>query len=201
MSLTPEDRRWEILARELPLQQIGTLRSQADGWRNGTAAAVTILAAVAIAKSRTDVAQLDPVWRGIVVGAIVVGFAVLMASLMISVRVAHGSPGAEIWDTGDALQAWTHDEVARGGRLLRRAVELAVVGLSLLITAMAVGWLAPAAPTGPFVMVGTDADTFCGRLVAIRDGVVTVETGPAESRRTQTTPLSALSRLEPAASC
>jgi hypothetical protein len=37
--------------------------------------------------------------------------------------------------------------------------------------------------------------------VAIRDGVVTIETGPAESRRTQTTPLPALSRLEPAASC
>jgi hypothetical protein len=124
-----------------------------------------------------------------------------MASLMLSVRVAHGSPGTKIFNTGAALQQWTHDEVDRGGRLLRRAVYLAAVGLSLLIAAMAAGWLAPAEPTGPYVLVRTDADAFCGRLVGIRDGVLTVDTGPGQARRPRTVPLPTLSGLEPAASC
>ena len=203
MSLTREDRRWEVLAHELPFQQITTMRAQADGWRTGTAAAVTILAAVAVAKGRSDVAQLVPLWRWVVVSAVVVGFGALVASLTISVRVAHGSPGTAIWNTGSALEEWTREEVARGGVLLALAVRLAVAGLSLLIVAMAVGWLAPAVGSGSGqpVQVRAGSESFCGRLVTVHNGILTVESGTADTPRPQSVSLSAVTELAPAASC
>ncbi|PZS32791.1 MAG: hypothetical protein DLM61_06280 [Pseudonocardiales bacterium] len=203
MSLTREDRRWEVLARELPFQQITALRAQAEGWRNGTAATVTILAAVAVAKGRNDIAQLDTVWRWIIVSAVVLGFAALVTSLMISVRVAHGSPGASIWNTGKDLEEWTRNEVARGGRLLTWAVRLAAGGLSLLIVAMAAGWLAPATEdsAAQLVQVRASTEAFCGHLIAIRDGVVTVDTGTADAPHPRSVAVPALTELNQISSC
>jgi len=192
-----------MLARELPFQQITNLRTQADGWRNGIAAAITILASVALVKGRDEVAQLAIEWRGIIVGVVITGFAALMTSLLLAVRVAQGRPGDKIWDTGDALQEWTGAEVLRGGRMLRWAAYLAAAGQSLLIVSIAVGWLAPSTPSraDSLVLVRTDGDTVCGRLASINYGIVTLETGPAESGRTWMSPTTAVTELAPVDGC
>jgi hypothetical protein len=203
-SAGPDDRRWDRLARQLPFDELGFLRAQADGWRNGIAAATTILLSVAVVKGRGDVAGLPAAWRTLIALLTVVAFAALVGALVVTLRVSQGMPGQQIWNTGEELRDWTGREVRRGGRMLRRAGHLAVGGLFFLVLASAAGWLAPNAPAaqpGPVTVRTAGGAVVCGRLDSIRAAVLTVRTGSGAAAGTWTSPIGEVTEVVPVEGC
>lgn len=197
----PDAKRWATLARQLPFEQVGGVRRQAEGWRNGIATATTVLLAAVVVKSRSDVTTLPPVVRAVTGLLVLLAFVVLLAALLVSARAAYGRPGEEIWSTGEKLADWSEAEARRAGRLVEQAVRLAVLGLSTLMVAAAIAWLAPApVPAAQLVLVRTADEVACGRLSAARGGTLTLATGRNFSA-IWTRPLSSVVEIVPATGC
>ncbi|WP_326943673.1 hypothetical protein OG439_27340 [Amycolatopsis sp. NBC_01307] len=198
MTEPPEDERWELLARELPFTQLGALRAQADGWRTGIVGVATILISVVIVKGRSDVVALEAWARVTIAVLVLLAFGALAVSLLLTLRVAQGPAGKEIWNTGENLRKWTAEQTFRGGRRLRVAAYLASGALLLLVVAMSVGWLAPAAAQdASTVVVRTIEGSVCGRFDSLANGKVVLQV----SGQAWTAPSSAILEIRPVKGC
>jgi hypothetical protein len=199
---TPADRRWALLAAELPFEQLRHARAQAEGWRNGLGAAITAVGAVSLIRGRDELVALPPGWRAAAVAAFLLAFVALLAGFLLMVTAAHGRPGVLIDADGEALREFVATEAPRVTRLVRGAGYLAAGGICLLVVAAAVTWLAPAADDpAPAVTVLMDTGQACGRLVGIDAGqLVLVEADPVGGAA-RSIPVSAVERLVVVPSC
>jgi hypothetical protein len=142
---TPDDRRWALLARELPFEQLGHARKQAENWRNALAAGTGVFGAVGLLRNRSDISALEEPWKIAVVAVLGGAFIALAAAFLVTVRAAYGRPGQTIYSDGESLRQFTADEAARVMRLLPLAAYLALSSVFLIVTGAAISWLAPAA--------------------------------------------------------
>lgn len=125
-------------------------------------------------------------------------FVLLLIGSLPAVRAAHGTPGSEIPLAGQALRRWTEQEVSRLRRALGRAAVCCVLGLVLVVGALALAWVTTEA--GPTHLVGlrTDTGVVCGELVGVDRRNVTVR---AEAGNVVTAPQSTVVSVRPASSC
>jgi hypothetical protein len=199
---TPEDRRWALLAAELPFEQLRHARTQAEGWRNGLATAITAVGAVSLIRGRDELAALPPGWRVAAVATFLLAFVALTAGFLLMVTAAHGRPGVLIDADGESLREYVATEAPRVTRLVRGAGYLAACGICLMVAAAAVTWLAPTADaTAPEVTVLLDSGQACGRLVGIDAGHLILLEADSASDATLSIPVSAVERLVMVPSC
>ncbi|MEV5603123.1 hypothetical protein AB0L33_16950 [Streptomyces sp. NPDC052299] len=193
--------------------QLAIARHQAEGWRNFLATATALLAAVLVLKGRENVAELTPVYRWSVVGAIAVGLLALLSSAFTAASAAHGRP-KDALEHADEIQLikWEKRELARTPRYVNLARWLAVAGVLATAAGVLATWVAPASEKGgAAVTVHTREGTVCGELVSLDPSGVTVRVkaggaaasgggGPKASLRTLAWGTQALSAA-PASGC
>ncbi|MBO4208843.1 hypothetical protein [Micromonospora echinofusca] len=172
------EKRWAQLAQETQFHQLDSLRRQAEGWRTGLAGLTALLGAVLIVKGRSDISNLAPGVRYLVVVLLAGAFVLLVTASLLALRAASGWPDDEIYLTGESLRAWHAEESERIRTGIRRAARLMVVGLVVLAAAVGLTWLGPGESRAPLVSVETSAGPVCGELVGVRDGHLIV--GPAK---------------------
>ncbi|MGQ4486787.1 hypothetical protein LRE75_16105 [Streptomyces sp. 372A] len=156
--------------------QLAIARHQAEGWRNFLATATALLAAVLVLKGRENVAELTPVYRWSVVGAIAAGLLALLSSAFTAASAAHGRP-KDALEHVDEIQLiqWEKRELARTALYVNRARWLAVAGVVATAAGVLATWVAPASEKGAAtVTVHTREGTVCGELVSLGPSGVTV---------------------------
>lgn len=145
---TPEERRWALLAVQLPFDQLMHARAQAEGWRNGLAAATSVIATVTLVRGRTDFTPLATSWKVLIVTGLTAAFASLVAAFLVAIRAANGRPGLMIQADGESLRKYIAHESRRVMQLLPWAAYLSVVGVTLVFATAVLTWLAPSGGPG-----------------------------------------------------
>lgn len=164
-------KRFAQLGQQLQYDQLGTVRRQAEGWRNGLTGLTGLVGAVFVLKGPESVAGMPDIWRWTAAALLVLAFLLLLSGALCAVRAAHGQLGQQSWLSGDRLFAAVLDEVERTQDALTSARRRSVVGLCAIVAAVAVSWVVPAedpadpAGSGPYVLVDTVAGVRCGELV------------------------------------
>lgn len=170
------DRRWAQLARDLEFTRLPELRRQAEGWRTGLTGLTALLAVLVVLKGRDSLTEL-PTWAQITATGLLVGaFVLLLAGSLLAVRSAHGIPGQEILLGGQSLRRWTEREVSRVTRALAWASACCVLGLMLVVGALALAWMTTGAAQTHLIKVTTNAGEVCGDLVSADRHEVVVRT-------------------------
>jgi hypothetical protein len=176
-------KRFAQLGQQLQYDQLGTVRRQAEGWRNGLTGLTGLVGAVFVLKGRESVAGMPDIWRWTTAALLVLAFLLLLSGALRAVRAAHGQLGEQTWLSGDRLFAAVLDEVERTQDALTSARRRSVTGLCLIVTAIAVSWVVPAEdsaaakPAGAYVLVTTAEEIRCGELVISDREAVTIEVG------------------------
>ncbi|MBC9713457.1 hypothetical protein H9Y04_12840 [Streptomyces sp. TRM66268-LWL] len=165
-------KRFAQLGQQLQLDQLTAVRRQAEGWRNGLTGLTGLVGVVFVLKGRESVAGMPAVWRWTTAALLVSAFVLLLIGALGAVRAAHGQLGQRTWLTGDRLFAAVLDEVERTQDALTAARRTSVVGLCVIVAAVAVSWAVPAddskepATAVPHVLVVTADGPRCGELMA-----------------------------------
>ncbi|WP_256105876.1 hypothetical protein [Streptomyces sp. ODS05-4] len=200
MSGAQADRRWAALAREMEFTQLPELRRQAEGWRTGLTGLSALLAVLTVVKGQEQLSGLPEATGRLVMGLAGSAFGVLVAGALLSVRAAHGRPGEDILLGGQALKAWTRDEIKRVRRALRWAAGCCLAGLVLAVSATGVVWTA-GEPARHLVRVATPSAEVCGELVKADGKATVVRTGDGAERKLRTVPRRELVSLTPVTAC
>jgi hypothetical protein len=134
---------WAQKAQQLRFSQLDAARRQAEAWRTGLAGITALFGAVLVIKGRSDVAGLASPYPVILVGFYVLTLILLLVATLTAIRAASGTPGDECLLTGEDLELWTVDEVARVQRAIRMAAVLTVIAVCMLAVGAGTAWLAP----------------------------------------------------------
>ncbi|MGW1279717.1 hypothetical protein ACWD4V_22575 [Streptomyces tsukubensis] len=164
MSIRSE-RRWAELARELEFTRLPELRRQAEGWRTGLTGLTALLAVLVLLKGRDNLGDLPESARATATGLLISAFVLLVTGSLLAARAAHGAPEREILLGGQALRRWTEREVARVTQALAWAYLFCVLGVILVVGALVVAWLTTQSPGAQPIVVRTNTDVLCGKLV------------------------------------
>jgi hypothetical protein len=140
---TPDERRWALLAAQLPFDQLIHARAQAEGWRNALAASTGIIAAITLVRGRQDFSPLATGWKVVIVVGLLSAFAALVSASLVAIRAAHGRPGMMIQADGESLRKYVAVESHRVMRLLPWVAYLTVTGVTLILVTAVLAWLAP----------------------------------------------------------
>lgn len=198
-------KRFAQLGQRLQQDQLGAVRRQAEGWRNGLTGLTGLVGVVFVLKGRESVAGMPGAWRWATALLLVSAFLLLLAGALGAVRAAHGQLGQQAWLSGDRLRSAVLDEVERTQDALVRARRLSVAGLCAIVAAIAVSWLVPVAESaepakgGVFVAVNTDRGVRCGEFVLSDSRAVTIR--PAGGEGLVGIPAREVRSVTPAARC
>lgn len=198
-------KRFAQLGQQLQQDQLGTVRRQAEGWRNGLTGLTGLVGVVFVLKGRESVAAMPEAWRWVTALLLVAAFLLLLAGALDAVRAAHGQLGQHTWLTGDRLMSAVLDEVERTQDTLVRARRLSVTGLCAIVAAIAVSWLVPVAePAEPAkgglqVAVSTGQGVRCGEFVLSDSRAVTIR--PAKGKGLISIPAREVRSVTPTARC
>ncbi|MGW0058613.1 hypothetical protein ACWDTT_01620 [Streptosporangium sandarakinum] len=192
--------RWAQRAHRLHFEQLDVARRQAESWRTGLAGLTALLGTVLVVKGRDNVSGLASPYRWAVVLLLGLAFAVLVGATMTALRAAYGVPSDRRLLTGEDLQEWTRQEVARVQAALTRAGRLTVAGVSLVALAVGLSWLSPSASPNPLISVEAGSTRLCGTLVGTDGGKLVLAIGGSGARQ-ELIPLKTVTRIKPAKSC
>jgi hypothetical protein len=193
--------RWAQRADKLRFEQLEVARRQAESWRTGLAGLTALLGTVLVIKGRDNVSDLALPYRWAVVALLGAALAGLVGATLLALRAAYGSPSEKVLLTGEDLQEWTRQEVARVQVAVRRAGRLTLAGVSMVAVALGLSWLSPvAASDDPLVVIESSSGRFCGTLVDTDQGKLIIAIGDPGAHH-QLIPLTTVTRLKPANSC
>ncbi|MEU0190569.1 hypothetical protein ABZ250_12005 [Streptomyces afghaniensis] len=198
-------KRFAQLGQQLQYDQLGAVRRQAEGWRNGLTGLTGLVGVVFVLKGRESVAGMPGAWRWTTALLLVLAFVLLLSGALGAVRAAHGPLGRQTWLSGDRLLAAVLDEVERTQAALIRARRLSVAGLCAIVAAIAISWLVPvddpakSEKSGPYVVVTTDGGVRCGELVVSDATAVTIK--PAQGDGYRRIPIGTVRSVMPTGRC
>ncbi|WP_086561211.1 hypothetical protein [Streptomyces africanus] len=198
-------KRFAQLGQQLQYDQLGAVRRQAEGWRNGLTGLTGLVGVVFVLKGRESVAGMPGAWRWTTALLLVLAFVLLLSGALGAVRAAHGPLGRQTWLSGDRLLAAVLDEVVRTQAALIRARRLSVAGLCAIVAAIAVSWLVPvddpanSREGGPYVLVTTAGGVRCGELVMSDATAVTIK--PAKGGEYRSIPIGTVRSVTPTRRC
>lgn len=158
---------------EIAHSQLDNARKSAEGWRNGVAALLGLIATVSILKGPESIEGLPNPQKGLV--GIFIGLALFLAvvATVRATKAAFGDP--EPLPLGPSVADWKLERAREAGDLVRVARWCISGAISLLALAVAVRWYTPNEP--PAVVTVTSGDvTVCG-VPEIRDARLIVRNG------------------------
>ncbi|GHJ36352.1 hypothetical protein [Streptomyces sp. TS71-3] len=148
-----------------------TVRANAEAWRNGLAAFVTLVTTGAVIKGRDTTAHLTLGWRTAVTLLIGGGIALSLAGLWQALGAQAGTREgtvtlADIHRRHASVAAYQIALADTAAARLRRARTIVAAALVCLLMGIVATWWAPeAAPAPPaYVTVTHDGRSTCGRL-------------------------------------
>lgn len=164
--LTERDRFAALAEASLP-----TVRANAEAWRNGLAAFVTLVTTSAVIKGRDTTAHLTLGWRIAVTLLIGGGIALSLAGLWQALAAQAGTREstmtlADIHRRHASVAAYQIALAATSATRLRRSRTIVATALACLLLGIVATWWAPEAATDPatYVTVTHDGTSTCGTL-------------------------------------
>ena len=176
-TVTSEDRAAIAELATLEQTQLDRVRAAAEGWRNGQAALLGLIATVSVVKGPDAINDLPTTWQ-VIVGVLLLGaLLAATAGVTFAIRAVYGDPKVEKID--DDLTTWLkrtkRQQLTRAISDLRAGRRLTYVTLALLTGAIAVSWYATPAPPSS-VKLQTATGTTCGTLQAGTGQVLVLKT-------------------------
>ncbi|MGW2308332.1 hypothetical protein [Actinomadura luteofluorescens] len=190
--------RWDMKAQQLRFGQVETARKQAESWRTGLAGLTTLFGAVLVVKGRDGFADLEAPFRWAVAALLILALAALLVATLRALSAAHGLPSDEILMTGEDLEEWSGDEVARVRRSMSWALRLTLLAVLLIAAAIMLTWTAPTGkPAGALLAIDSGGMRYCGKLVSAAEGKIVLSIG----KEMRILPLASVEALETVAAC
>jgi hypothetical protein len=128
----PDQAEWDEAAQEFMLRSLADVQQSAERWSTALGAMLGIFGTVAVVAGPRDITKVTAgLWRGSVVGAIVLAGLCAGVALWLAVRAQlRPSPNSDNW-TGSAYQAYVISRSRRGAMYLNisHALGLAATGL------------------------------------------------------------------------
>ncbi|WP_328836660.1 hypothetical protein [Streptomyces europaeiscabiei] len=166
-----EDAAW----REYAEDSLDRARASAEQWRTGLGLLVTVMAAGLMLGGPGRMADLSPVWRGVVTAVLGFGFAVALHGLWAASRAAAvGGSGPVDRDRmrgrHGSLASYKTAAAARSWSDIRRARIALLISLPVIVVMTLTSWWLPrGTPSGgqeprPQVLVVTTGALLCGEL-------------------------------------
>ncbi|WP_189261458.1 hypothetical protein [Streptomyces fuscichromogenes] len=173
-------KRFAQLGQLLQAEQLAVAQRSAEGWRNGLGALTGLIGVIFFLKGRDNLADLPPGWLYAVTALLVSGFFCLVASTLLATGASFGDPGNSIWFSGDEVFKAVSRRVDSISRFLRFARLLSLVGVTLIVVALAGTWThaEPTSATGASVIIeyrGDQGRHLCARSFKVKDGIVQVD--------------------------
>ena len=195
--MSPDSKRWALLAADLKFSQLDIARKQADTWRTGLATLTTLLTGVLVVRGRDDVSTLTRPFQIVVAALLGLALILLLWATMWVSRALAGPPGEEILLTPEGLEEWTGGEVRKISTALRWVPGLAAASVIAVAVAVAITWFAPAQnpATTPLVQVTETTGQACGGLIGETSHEV-ILTAPATL-----IPLTSILAITPVTAC
>ncbi|MEU1350272.1 hypothetical protein [Streptomyces sp. NPDC005795] len=188
-----EDAAW----REYAEDSLTRARASAEQWRTGLGLLVTVMAAGLMLGGPGRMADLSPVWRGVVTGVLGFGFTVALFGLWAASRAsAMGGSGPVDRDRmRRRYGSLAHYKAAAAARCwadVRRARIALLISLPVVVTMTLTSWWLPRdAPSGngdarPRVLVVTPRAVLCGELTSGAKTITLVSDTSGTPRRVPT---------------
>ncbi|GGZ58404.1 MULTISPECIES: hypothetical protein [Streptomyces rochei group] len=181
-----------------------TVRANAEAWRNGLAAFVTLVTTGVVLKGRDTTADLPLGWRTAVTLLIGGGIALCLAGLWQALAAQAGTREvtvslADIHRRHASVAAYQIALADSAAARLRRGRTIVAVALLCLFLGIVATWWAPAAEPDPaaYVTVTHDGTSTCGTLAGADGGSVRIKVaGTAETVVVPTGKVTALRVVE-----
>jgi hypothetical protein len=191
---TPEEQRARAKARRgraierntqrLMKDELPRVRASALAWRNGLAALLVGIIGFSLVRGRSDISSLESPYT-VIVGVLLLGALVtgIVAALFL-LRAAHGRPWASPVAADpevdySSVTAVEHAEALSAAKALTTGLVLGLVCTAMLAAAVGTTWYGPA-KDGPRISVDTPTGTWCGEVVRLRSGMLTLKTAAGE---------------------
>lgn len=164
----------------LGARSLEATRASAGKWRDGLAGIGGLVIGAILFKGRSDVTDIDAVWKAVVTALIVGGLVALIVGLLLASSAAYATPAPASHDDirtrfGD-LRGYEHALGLTAARQLAQARRWILFGLPMLVAAGLVLWWAPSEPKSPpSVQIVTRTSTGTSVICAHRltaDGTV-----------------------------
>ncbi|MFB8037300.1 hypothetical protein ACFC5Z_31075 [Streptomyces sp. NPDC056004] len=175
--LTERDRFAALAEASLP-----AVRANAEAWRNGLAAFVTLVTAGAVLKGRDTTAQLTTDWRIAVTLLIGGGIALSLAGLWQALAAQAGTREglvtlADIHRRHASVAAYQIALADAAAARLRRGRTIVAAALVCFLLGITATWWAPEAGSAPaaYVTVKHDGTSTCGKLKSADGGNVRIQ--------------------------
>jgi hypothetical protein len=175
--LTERDRFSELAEASLP-----AVRANAEAWRNGLVAFVTLVTASAVIKGRDTTAHLTMGWRIAVTLLIGGGIALSLAGLWQALAAQAGTREgtvtlADIHRRHASVAAYQIALADAAAARLRRGRTIVAAALVCFLLGITATWWAPAAGPHPaaYVKVTHDGTSTCGTLKSADGGNVRIQ--------------------------
>lgn len=194
-------RRWAELARDLEFNQLGLLRKQAEGWRNGLVGLTALITILAVLKGRDDLSKLPSPWQTVAMSLLGTAFLLLIVGSLLAVRASFGRPGERTYLAGQALRTWTLTEVGRVRRALHISAAAFALGMTLVAAGLGVSWTHTEDPAADLVKVATATGEFCGQLVSYAPSNVTLLPTTGDTTKPLVLRTADVRKITPATAC
>lgn len=159
--------------------QLERIRANAKAWRSGLGAVLVALAGFSLIRGRSDLTQLARPWPAVVGAVLGVAFAAGAVAALSLLRAAYGRPWmSEMKDVLPGVLG-DHQETVAAARALVLGVALALTCAVLLLVAVGLTWYGPARDE-PELRVVTPHGTYCGTVVQVASGTLTLKTADGE---------------------
>jgi hypothetical protein len=149
------------------------VRSAATQWRNGLAGLLVALIGFSLIRGRSDISELKPAAAAVVGVLLLLALLVGASGALYLLRASNGRPAVIAVTELAPGPIADHVEAAASAQALRRGIGLSLACAALLAAAVATTWYGPAREL-PKVEFTTDGQTYCGTVVGIDRGAVTL---------------------------
>jgi hypothetical protein len=167
---------------------LSAARANAESWRNGLAAFVTLVTATAIIKGRDTTADLPVGWRVAVTVLIGSGIALSVAGLWQALAAQAGTREgtvtlADIHSRHASVAAYQVALADVAATRLKRGRTIVAAALSCFLLGIATTWWAPEASPDPagYVTILHDGTANCGSLQSAANGEIRLRVAGAQN--------------------
>jgi hypothetical protein len=195
----PADPDEEARLNKLAETQLERVRKAAEGWRNGLAGLLGLIAIVSVVKGRDTITEL-PHATQVAVGVLLAA-ALLAASTgaFFALRAAYGPLTTHEFGPGERVLNYQYDLSVDAVRDIKwKAVPLTILTVLLLTVAITLTWYTPEDPPAFVLVTKSDGTTVCGELTASGEYGLTITEA---NEMTSTVALSEFASLEVVDNC
>lgn len=173
---TAESRRHAEEVQALLRSEVTRVRHQAEQWRNGLAALLTLITTVSVVKGRDSIAGLTGPFQVAVGAALLAGLVLAACGTYVGMRAAYGLPIRQALGSAKDLRDYQRRSATHSARDLRWAISLLFATLVAVVAAVGLTWYGPSAAEAPVEARTRTGQRHCGTLTELADDVLVIST-------------------------